>query len=256
MEHRILPFLKRMNDLLDGHLLSVHLYGSCVMDDFQFGWSDIDILCFTDRPIPACKSEALMMLRQTMVDETGDPIFRSIEGALVCADEFSQDQFTTVIYWGTYAQRVANHYTLDAFSCHSITHFGHCIFGKDFSHLIPHTTFADLVYEMRRLLTTIRIHVKETGDSLYSCGWLLDIARCLYTLRHQTIISKTEAGKWALEQHLCPEPQQMEQTLIVRQNPSESLKSPSIHAWLQTLGPSIQKFADVLENELREINEE
>ena len=45
MEHRILPFLQRMNDLLDGHLSSVHLYGSCVMDDFHPGWSDIDILC-------------------------------------------------------------------------------------------------------------------------------------------------------------------------------------------------------------------
>ena len=252
MEQRILPFLQRMNDLLDGHLLSVHLYGSCVMSDFQPGWSDIDLLCFTDGPIPAAQAEKLMTLRQTMVDETGDPLFRSIEGALVCADEFEKDQFTSVIYWGTGGQRIKTHYMLDAFSCHSITHFGRCIYGNDLSSIVPKVSFCDLLYEIRQHLTTIRIHAQQTNESLYSCGWLLDIARCLYTLRHKTIISKTEAGKWALQQHLCPEPCQMEQTLIVRQNPSEALKTPEIRAWLKTLGPSIQKFAHVLENELKE----
>ena len=256
MEHRILPFLQRMNDLLDGHLSSVYLYGSCVMSDFQPGWSDIDILCFSNCPIPACNAERLTMLRQSMVNETGDPLFRSIEGALVCADEFDKDQFTTVIYWGTGGQRIKTHYMLDAFSCHSITHFGHCIYGKDLSSFIPKVTFHDLLYEIRQHLSTIRIHTQQTNESIYSCGWLLDIARCLYTLRHKTIISKTEAGKWALEQHLCPEPCQIEQTLAVRQNPSEALKTPEIRAWLKTLGPSIQKFADVLENELKEFKDE
>ncbi|MBQ9944102.1 MAG: DUF4111 domain-containing protein [Clostridia bacterium] len=252
MEQRILPFLQRMNDLLDGHLLSVHLYGSCVMSDFQPGWSDIDLLCFTDGSIPAAQAEKLMTLRQTMVDETGDPLFRSIEGALVCADEFEKDQFTSVIYWGTGGQRIKTHYMLDAFSCHSVTHFGRCIYGNDLSSIVPKVSFHDLLYEIRQHLTTIRIHAQQTNESLYSCGWLLDIARCLYTLRHKTIISKTEAGKWALEQHLCPEPIQMKRTLAVRQNPSEALKTPEIRAWLKALGPSIQKFAHVLENELKE----
>ena len=252
MEQNILPFLDRINEILEGHLISAHLYGSCVMNDFQPGWSDIDVLCFTDRPIPPEKAEQLSMLRQTMVQETNNPLFRCIEGALVCADEFSQQKFTTVIYWGTSGQRIKNAYMPDVFSCHSMTRFGRCIYGNNVVHLIPCTTFTDLVYEMRLLLTTIRIHAKETGDSLYSCGWLLDIARCLYTLRHQTIISKTQAGKWALELGLCPEPHQMELALSVRQNPTESLKNPQIHDWLQSLGPSIQKFADVLEKELEE----
>lgn len=252
MEKQIRPFIERMNKILCGHLLSVHLYGSCVMNDFQPGWSDIDLLCFTDCPIPEPQAEALLMLRQTMVNETNNPLFRCIEGALVCADEFRHDQFTTVIYWGTGGQRIKTHYMPDAFSCHSLLHFGRCIYGQDLSSLIPPTTFTDLLYEIRQHLTTIRIHARETNESLYSCGWLLDIARCLYTLRTQTIISKTQAGKWALEQRLCPEPDQMEQTLAVRQNPSEALQTPEIRSWLKTLGPSIQKFADVLEKELEE----
>ena len=119
-------------------------------------------------------------------------------------------------------------------------------------HLIPPVDFSQMLSAIRQHLSTIRQYARETDDSLYSCGWLLDIARCLYTLRHQTLISKTNAGKWALAQRLCPEPFQMEQTLAVRQNPSEALKRPEIHSWLTALGPSIQKFADILEKELEE----
>lgn len=250
MEQRIRPFFEKMNTILDSHLLSVHLYGSCVMNDFQPGWSDVDVLCFTDAPISSDQANSLLMLRQDMVSETGDPIFRSIEGAVVCADEFSRDQFTSVVYWGTSGQRILNHYKLDAFSLFNLLHFGKCIYGMDVSSLLPDVSFSNLHSEMQQHLSTIRIHAQVTTESLYSCGWLLDIARCLYTLQHKTIISKTQAGKWALQQHLCPDPIQMERTLAVRQNPSEALKTPSVCEWLKSLGPTVQKFADVLEKEL------
>ena len=235
-----------------GRLLSVHLYGSCVMDDFQPGWSDIDLLCFTDRPITPEQSEKLLMLRQTLVTETGMPLFRAIEGAVVCSDEFEHNTFSRLVYWGTGGQKITNQYVLDSFSCYSLLHYGKCIYGRDMKHLIPPVDFSQMLSAIRQHLLTIRQYAQETDDSLYSCGWLLDIARCLYTLRHQTLISKTNAGKWALAQRLCPEPFQMEQTLAVRQNPSEALKKPEIHSWLKALGPSIQKFADILEKELEE----
>lgn len=252
MERRILPFLERMNDLLNGHLLSVHLYGSCVMDDFQPGWSDIDLLCFTDSPISPSQADSLLLLRQHMTEETGNSLFRRIEGAVLPVDHFETNQQTNIIYWGTGGQRMLQHYSLDAFSFFSLRHFGKCIFGVDCTKHLPAVSFSDLVEEMHHHLSSIRIHALQTNESLYSCGWLMDIARCLYTLRYKTLISKTEAGKWALEQHLCPEPHQMEQTLAVRQNPSKALKNPAALHWLNSLGPSIQKFADVLENELKE----
>lgn len=256
MDHQIRPFLERINAILSGHLLSVHLYGSCVMGDFQPGWSDIDLLCFTDSPLSSFHADSLLMLRQHMIEETGNSLFRSIEGAVLPVDYFETNQQTSIVYWGTNGQRILQHYSLDAFSFFSLHHFGRCIFGVDCTKYLPAVSFSDLVHEIHHHLSTIRIHAQQTNESLYSCGWLLDIARCLFTLRYKTLISKTEAGKWALQQHLCPKPDQMEQTLIVRQNPSEALKTPEIRAWLKTLGPSVQKFADVLENELKEIKDE
>jgi predicted nucleotidyltransferase len=38
-------------DILEDNQPSIYLYGSVVLDDFKFGWSDIDLLCLTEKPI-------------------------------------------------------------------------------------------------------------------------------------------------------------------------------------------------------------
>lgn len=54
---------------------------------------------------------------------------------------------------------------------------------------------------------------------MYSCGWLLDIAQGLYTLRTGTLIAKTSAGEWALAEWLCPDADALRHTLTLRRNP-------------------------------------
>ena len=41
--------LQKIADAVNGSVHSAWLYGSVVMDDFQLGWSDIDILALTER---------------------------------------------------------------------------------------------------------------------------------------------------------------------------------------------------------------
>jgi hypothetical protein len=99
---------------------------------------------------------------------------------------------------------------------------------------------------------TIRLYAVKTNESLYSCGWLLDIARCIYTLRTGRIISKTKAGEWVIEQKLCPVEEEMIKTLEIRNNPLVYKKREDIQTWLSSLGPVIQEFADVLEIEINQ----
>ena len=238
--------------LMPDNPLSVYLYGSCAADDYQPGWSDIDFICFTKTPPTKKQANFLLLMRQALCDAHQDSRFRLLEGVIVCLDEFLSGRYTRVLYYGTSGQRITTQWQMDPFSLLSLHKNGKLLLGEDIRPLLPCPTYADLVDGIRFHLHTIRTYAKETDGSLYSCGWLLDIARCLYTLRNKTIIRKTEAGKWALQQHLCPEPDQMERTLIVRKNPSEALKNPGTHDWLKTLGPSVQKFADVLEKELEE----
>ena len=87
-------------------------------------------------------------------------------------------------------------------------------------------------------------------ESLHSAGWMLDIARCIYTLRTGKIIGKTMAGEWAVEQGLVPDPPVMERVIRIRKNPLKYKNDAPTLGWIAGLGNEIQRFAGVLEREI------
>ena len=93
----------------------------------------------------------------------------------------------------------------------------------------------------------------QTNESLYSCGWLLDIARCICTLRTGDVTSKTQAGIRALEEHLFPDEAPLRKTVEIRQDPQDFRDRNDVKQWLKGLGPVVQQYADVLEAELRNV---
>jgi hypothetical protein len=97
---------------------------------------------------------------------------------------------------------------------------------------------------------TIKKYAITTDRSLYSAGWLLDIARCIYTLRTGEIIAKTKAGKWALDNNLVLDIEVMEKVISIREEPNKYKNDNEVMKWLETLGEYIQRFADVLEKEI------
>ena len=82
---------------------------------------------------------------------------------------------------------------------------------------------------------------------------MLDIARCIYTLRTGKIMAKTNAAEWALENNLCPNPDALGYALKVRKSPLEYKNNKQTFDYAETLAGPIQRFADVLENELNRI---
>ena len=104
---------------------------------------------------------------------------------------------------------------------------------------------------VRHHYETIRRYAVQTDERLYSCGWLLDIARCVYTLRYHDVISKTQAGLWALSEHLFEDEEPMKRTLEIRQKPMAFKDRDDVKEWLKGLGPVVQRYADVLKKELR-----
>ena len=64
------------------------------------------------------------------------------------------------------------------------------------------------------------------------------------------MISKTQAGEWALEKGLFPYEAVLKKTLEIRRSPLEYKNREDIKAWLCGLGPVVQAYADVLEAEL------
>lgn len=232
--------------------VSIYLYGSIPLGDFRLGWSDIDILVLTDKQITEEQAKKLVDLRQVMLEkEPGNPYYRSFEGAMLPLDAFLTGKADRVVYWGTGGEKITDHYVLDSFCMTELIESSVLLYGNDIRNQLKAPEFSELYADVKRHYETIRKYVQKTGRSIYSFGWMLDIARCIYTLRTGKIIAKTDAGEWALENNLCPVSAALKTALKVRKSPLEFKKDKSTLDYAGMLGEPIQKFADVLKQELK-----
>ena len=251
MDRSIGKMTEKIAGILQGGVHSVWLYGSIVMDDFRPGWSDIDLLVLTDRRITEDQAQALVTLRQEMTDaEPGNPYYRAFEGIIAEKDEYLAGTYTRLVYWGTTGQRITDRYQQDAFSAYELAKSGRSVYGAGDRSLFVPPSRQELTEAVRRHYETIRRYAAQTDERLYSCGWLLDIARCVHTLRYHDVISKTQAGLWALSEHLFEDEEPMKRTLEIRQDPMAFKDRDDVKEWLKGLGPVVQRYADVLEKEL------
>ena len=251
----MLSSIKRMSAavsaILNGRVHSAWLYGSVVFRDFQLGWSDIDWIVFAEDEISDAQARELLTLRQALTAaEPDDPYYRCFEGVIVRFEEFRSGDFRRLVYWGTSGQRITDHYEMDTFSRYELAKYGRSILGSDDQSVFDLPGSGELTAAVRKHYEAIRKYAVRTDESLYSCGWLLDIARCIYTLRQHDVIAKTKAGLWALEEHIFPDEAALQQTLAIRRDPLAFKDREDVKRWLCGLGPTVQRYADVLEREL------
>ncbi|MDR0929727.1 MAG: DUF4111 domain-containing protein [Oscillospiraceae bacterium] len=226
---------------------TIYLYGSAATDDSRLGWSDIDLLVLTRGDISAAQADALLPLRQIMMArEPDNPYYRSFEGGMLDLAAFLSGERTRAVYWGTSGQRIAERHALNNLSMAELLTHGRLLRGEEVRGRMAMPTYAQLCADVGRHVETIRKYAQTTGRSIYSYGWLLDIARGLYTLQTGQIIAKTVAGEWALAQGLCPNAEVMQMALAVRKNPMRYKDDPNILDKAAALGGEIQRFADVL----------
>ncbi len=242
-----------IQQILEAQRPTIYLYGSCVLDDFSLGWSDIDLLVLTQAPIPEAQAQSLVPLRQHLLErDPTNPYYRAFEGGMLTLSAFLTKAPDRVVYWGTSGQRLTNTYHFDSFCMAELLQRGERLCGEELRAHLTMPTYADFHRDVKKHCETIRLYAQKTDSSLYSFGWLLDIARGLYTLHTGEIASKTAAGQWALENGLCPVPEALEAALRVRKNPRLLQENPALSHYATTLGPEIQRFADVLEKALEQ----
>lgn len=242
---------REITAICDGQIHGIWLYGSVVLNDFRLGWSDVDFLALTDAPVTEKQAEQLLTLRQTLSEAfPDDPYYRCFEGVIANLREYRENAYTRLVYWGTSGQRVTDRYGADVFSQYELAKYGKKVCGKDEPGLFSLPDREELTAAVRRHYDAIRKCAVRTDESLYSCGWLLDIARCVYTLRTGDVIAKTKAGQWALREHIFPEEEALRRTLAIRQAPLAYQDREDTKLWLRELGPTVQRYADVLEAEL------
>ena len=243
--------VREISSILQGNEPSIYLYGSSVLNDFRLGWSDIDILVLTDKQITEEQAKKLVGLRQVMLEKEPDnPYYRSFEGGMLTLDAFLTGKADGVVYWGTGGEKMTDHFVLGSFGMTELIESSILLYGNDIPNQLKAPKFSELYSDVKHHYETIRKYAQNTRRSIYSFGWMLDIARCIYTLHTGKIIAKTDAGQWALENNFCPVPDALKTALKVRKSPLEFKKDESTLDYAQTLGELIQKFADVLEKKL------
>ena len=251
MESSINNMVNRMATILSGNNPSIYLFGSVVLDDFRLGWSDIDIICLAEEVLSEEQAQVLVGLRQTLSKEYPENVYyRLFEGGILSLSAFLNKASDRAVYWGTRGQRITDAYDLDPFAKIEIKDSGRLLFGRDFKDKISYPTENEIKSAVENHYQVIRRYARKTNRSVTSAGWLFDIARCLYTLRTGAIIAKTDAGEWAIGENLVPDTKIMKRAVEIRKNPNYYKTDEDTLNWLATLGPYIQRFADVLENQL------
>ena len=251
MLHAIVRMMDEITAIMRGDVYGAWLYGSAVLNDFHLGWSDIDFVVLVNESVSESQAEKLLTLRQDMLKaEPGNPYYRAFEGVIASLNEYRCHSFQRLVYWGTSGQRITDRYTPDAFALFELAKYGKPVSGGK-AWILPPPGKEELIAAVRRHCDAIRKYASQTSDSLYSCGWLLDIARCIYTLRYGDVISKTQAGIWALKEHLFPDEEALKKTIEIRQAPLTLKDREDIRLWLKKLGPVVQNYADVLAHELQ-----
>lgn len=244
--------VREISSILSDREPSIYMYGSSVLNDFRLGWSDIDILVLTGKQITEEQAKMLVGLRQAMlVKEPGNLYYRSFEGGMLTWNAFLSKKPDRVVYWGTSGERITDSYAFDSFGRAELIESSVLLYGKDIRKELRYPAFHELYADVKRHYETIRKYAQSTGRSFYSFGWMLDIARCIYTLRTGKIIAKTEAAEWAIENNLCPNLCALSTALKVRKNPLKYRDDKEIFDYAETLSEPIQRFADVLETEIK-----
>ena len=249
MENTIARMTAAIADILADNPPSIHLYGSCAMGDFRPGWSDIDLLVLTPHPLTDAQAQQLLTLRQNSpVLHPDIQHARACEGAILPLENLTKHTTHTIVYWGTSGQRLTDCYAPDVFCLWQLHHGGRLLHGEDVRHFLPIPTPGMLHAAVADHLRTVLEHGRGSAR-LYAFGWLLDIARCLYTLRQDAVIAKTAAGEWALQEGLCPDAAALRLALEVRRNPA-MMADAAVQEAAMALTPAIAAFAQVLQQEL------
>ena len=167
MKQAIQVMTREILRILDGQEPSLYLFGSVTMDDFHLGWSDIDFLCLTKRPISPAQREELVPLRQTLLKtEPGNPYYRSFEGGMLSLDAFLTGKPEPAVYWGTSGQRVTENYRFDCFSIVELLEFGVLLAGEDVRPMMHRPSREELRRGVEEHLRSIRQYGSSTGESL------------------------------------------------------------------------------------------
>ena len=126
---------------------------------------------------------------------------------------------------------------MDSFGMIELLDCGILICGDDIRGKMTYPAYSQMRDDVSR-------HVQSAQKHGTGIGWLLDIARGIYTLRTGKVIAKTAAGEWTLKNNLCADAEVMQKAVAIRKEPTKFSKEDR-----KIDNAVVQRFADVIDAE-------
>lgn len=224
----------------------IMLFGSAVLNDFHYGYSDIDIIVLSYNVLTELQISQLLELRHSLVKNNNEPDFRLLEGIIIYKNDFLYDGNSKLVYWGTSGESIKELNPFMPCDILSIKNHGILIYGHDFRESVIKPTYEELLNQVKHTYKTIRRYGKINENS-HSLGWFFDTARSIYTIKTSKITSKTNAVKWVIDNDFYHDKILLVNLIKLRNSVSLFENSEHKIECVISLNKKLQEFADTLE---------
>ncbi|MDY0405571.1 DUF4111 domain-containing protein [Virgibacillus sp. 179-BFC.A HS] len=244
-------FTAHFSTILKQNLEGIYLHGSAAMGCYQEGKSDIDLLIIVGTPISLEVKQEL--IAAVLKLEEKDPQ-KQTEWSILRKADLNHFLFPTPFelhYSKSHKDKYVSDpkYTCaDGVDADLAAHIvvtqqrGICLYGTEISSAFP---LVAEQYFIRSIVHDVSDAMNEiVNNPVY---YTLNLCRVLYYFRRGSILSKSEAGQWALEQPFSSE----NHSIIL--HCLQIYESTDVHAWRPVERMCLVRFA---ENMLREIEKE
>lgn len=241
-------FLKDMQLILNGQLISVYIYGSALYNDLCPGYGDLDFLVILRNDLASCEVEKLIKQRIFYRTEYPDLYNYMLEGAFLPL-RLIQGETGRALWWGTKGEKVWEENQLDKFTMYTIKNHGLLLFGESQYHMLPVISKEEINQFLIDFVSCMREHGK--GGSIHSIDWLLLTSKFMCWLSSGEILSKSQAADWGLKHLKNSWKEHLLKSKELRKDTSK-VRMPEYSEWLNKLDSVIIEASNDLDEQLRE----
>jgi hypothetical protein len=207
--------LGQVKDILGEELVGFYLDGSLALGDFDSATSDVDFIAAVARPLEGLETEFLgrnsvsrLAAMHRRIRDSGRPYATELEGSYIHLSALRRHDPTDAVFPNLErgpdeALKFKEHHSDWVIHRYTVREHGIALFGPPPATLIdpvsPDDVRAATVGVLRSWWGTPAaveyIHAASPGGLAFIA---LTMCRALYALKHGAVVSKPEAGRWAL----------------------------------------------------------
>ncbi len=198
IERRLDEFAKEISEVLEDNFIGFYVFGSLTMGGWDPEKSDIDFVVVTHKPLNIDEIERLQELHRSLINSK---LGRKLEGEYIDLKLLKSKNFESAKTYRVenekFVPNAPSQITADNLLC--LIQYGKCIKGISINELDLKVTENEVLEAVGKMIIEDEEELDMVSDfkTLYSI--LINILRCIYTLKMKRLPTKTEAIEYGKE---------------------------------------------------------